>query len=112
MNLLNQIPSSYLFLLAPLSILDSKSTNPKYGNFNVFGRIQNQIRQFANYYGVNSNRIVFVRKVNKTEHIQRHSVMDLFIDSFGKSSSLSLSLTHSYYLKNLITINIKILYYI
>jgi predicted O-linked N-acetylglucosamine transferase (SPINDLY family) len=90
MNLLVQFPSSYLFLLAPLSIVEKKKTNVKYGNFNTFESVQGSLSKLASYHGVKPSRIIFVRKASKTEHIQRHSVMDIFLDSFGNYESLFL----------------------
>ena len=73
MNALKQSPNSKLWLL------DSN---------NLY---KENLYQYALNKGVSSNRIVFAPKVSFNEHIMRHTIIDLFLDTFPYNSHTAAS---------------------
>lgn len=49
------------------------------------------LHDYADKYGVDKSRIVFAPKVNFTEHIKRHQIVDLFLDTFPYNAHTSTS---------------------
>lgn len=72
-NLLENTKNSYLWLL------QSNETS------------QNNLHQFAKNYGIDKKRIKFAPKVEFEEHIIRHQIVDLFLDTFPYNGHTSTS---------------------
>jgi predicted O-linked N-acetylglucosamine transferase (SPINDLY family) len=74
MGLMQKVPNSVLWLLT------SNKT------------CENNLKNFAkNEFGIQSERINFARKVSFDAHIQRHQIIDLFLDTFPYNAHTSAS---------------------
>ena len=72
-NLLENTTNSYLWLLQSNEVC------------------QNNLHEFAKNYGIEKNRIKFAPKVEFEEHIIRHQIVDLFLDTFPYNAHTSTS---------------------
>ena len=72
-NLLENTTNSYLWLLQSNEVC------------------QNNLYEFAKNYGIEKNRIKFAPKVEFEEHIIRHQIVDLFLDTFPYNAHTSTS---------------------
>ncbi|CEG38532.1 tpr repeat protein (modular protein) [Plasmopara halstedii] len=68
MSILRQVPTSVLWLLAP--------TGPD------APRVIRMLQEQAMAHGVLPSRVIFAPKINKSEHLERITLADLFLDSF------------------------------
>ena len=74
MRLLQKVPNSILWLLT------SNKT------------CENNLRAFASSeFGIQSERLLFAKKVNFDDHIQRHQIIDIFLDTFPYNAHTSAS---------------------
>ena len=51
--------------------------------------MKSNILKEANYRNINSDRIIFLEKTNFEDHLSRHSLADLFLDSFNYNAHTS-----------------------
>jgi protein O-GlcNAc transferase len=63
MNILREVPQSVLWL------------------FSRHDTVANNLRQEAEYRGIGSDRLIFADKLPKDEHLARHRLADLFLDT-------------------------------
>jgi predicted O-linked N-acetylglucosamine transferase (SPINDLY family) len=82
MQILARVKYSYLWLLIP-------SQKKEKGKM-----VAENIKKYAFYFGVQQSRILFARRVSKSEHIIRHFAADLFLDNlvYGAHSTATDSL--------------------
>ena len=71
MDLLNAVSNSYLILL-------ESNENSKWNLLNE-----------ASKKNIENNRIIFLEKINFEDHLSRHSLIDLFLDSFNCNAHTS-----------------------
>ena len=82
MQILARVRNSYLWLLLP-------SQKKEKGKM-----VAENIKKYAFYFGIQQSRILFARRVSKSEHIIRHFAADLFLDNlvYGAHSTATDSL--------------------